>query len=50
MMMIILAPKPMEGIEEKLLKHEIKNQAKNTYENLKNEKHWEDLLLRSSLL
>jgi hypothetical protein len=30
MMRLILAHNPMEGIEEKLLNHEIENQAKNT--------------------
>jgi hypothetical protein len=39
MMMLILAPKPTEGINEKLYSnHEIKNRAKNTSENHENEK------------
>jgi hypothetical protein len=38
-MRLILAPKFIGGIEEKLLKSQSKNQAKNTSKNLKNEKY-----------
>jgi hypothetical protein len=39
MMMLMLAPKPMEGIDESSSNREIENQAKNTTENHKNKKH-----------
>jgi hypothetical protein len=38
-MRLILEPKSMEGIEEKLLKSRSQNRAKNTSKNLENEKH-----------
>jgi hypothetical protein len=39
MMRLILAPKSMEGIIENYSNCEVKNQAKNTSKNHKNEKH-----------
>jgi hypothetical protein len=38
MMRLILEPKPMEGIEEKLLNSRDKNWAKNSSKNYENEK------------
>jgi hypothetical protein len=40
MMRIILAPKPMEGIKEKLLKSRDRKSGKNATENHENGKHY----------
>jgi hypothetical protein len=40
MMRLVLAPKFTEGIEENSSNHKVKNWAKNTSKNLRNEKHY----------
>jgi hypothetical protein len=40
MMRLVLAPKPMKGIDQKLLKLQDRQSGQNTSENHENEKHY----------